>query len=78
MAITVLPKPAFDIGAEKLSLEVGAYYWDEYKDVDLNTPVRGDATAAPDQKYKDWNNGSSYLKTISSFSMAIFATISLM
>ena len=47
MAITVLPKPAFQIGEEKLSLEVGAYYWDEYKDVDLNTPVRGDSTAAP-------------------------------
>lgn len=53
LAITVLPKPTFQIGDSKLSLEVGAYYWDEYKDVDLNTPVRDAATTPPDQVYVD-------------------------
>jgi len=30
MAITILPKPDFLLGDLKLSLEVGAYHWDEY------------------------------------------------
>lgn len=72
MSITVLPKPTFQIGNEKLSLEIGAYYWDEYKDVDLNTPVRGDATAAPNQAYIDVFSptGASHLAAFGSFAIA--------
>lgn len=74
MAITVLPKPAFQIGNKKLSLEVGAYHWDEYKDVDLNTPERGLATGEPDQIYIDvfGINASTYMKA---FSIATIATV---
>lgn len=78
MAITVLPKPTFKIGAEKLSLEVGAYYWDEYEDVDLNTPARDPATAPPDQRYVDTQNSGLYLKVVSSVSVAAIAALSLM
>jgi hypothetical protein len=78
MAITVMPKPSFQIGDLKLSLEVGAYHWDEYKDVDLNTPERGFTTSEPDRIYQDvFGLSATYLKAVSmaSATVAIYTTI---
>lgn len=48
MSITIMPKANFELGDKKLSLEVGAYHWDEYSDVNLITPERGLTTSEPD------------------------------
>jgi len=57
---------------------VGAYHWDEYKDVDLNTPERGLTTAEPDQIYTDVfgnPNGCSILKVMLMTTLAAFASL---
>lgn len=48
MSITVLPKPNYKIVNEKLSLEIGAYRWTDYGDVNLNSPKREEPTKNPD------------------------------
>lgn len=70
LAIVVLPKPGFSIGDQKLSLEIGAYPWDEYEDVDLRTPVREPATTAPNSIYAD-PQAAVGLKAISSLTLII-------
>jgi len=62
----------------KLSLEVGAYHWDEYTDVNLVTPVMEDATTPPDQEYIDvYSTGSVYLNAVT-FVSAVAVLASLM
>lgn len=47
MAITILPKANYKIVNEKLSLEIGAYRWTDYGDVNLNSPKREEPTVNP-------------------------------